>query len=220
MKPFYRFCHTIVRLLMQILYHHRVYRPKEITQGAAIIAPNHASHLDPPFVGSSWPEEIHFLGRRTLFDHPRLARLIGRLNCHPVNREGADPASLKMILSLLQNHQKVMVFPEGRRTTDGALQPGQAGVAMLALRVGCPVIPTYIHGTFDVWSRHQRRPKLHGKTACVFGEPIYAQEFANLPKKEAQAQMTDRIMAAIAELRDWYNTGHHGRPPGSNLRPR
>src|SRR5262249_24576622 len=154
------------------------------------------------FIGSSWPEEIHFLGRRTLFDSPTLARLITRLNCHPVNREGADTASLKLIISLLQDGKKVMVFPEGRRSTDGSLGPGQAGVAMLALRANCPVIPVYIHGTFAIWSRDRRRPKLFGKTACIFGHPISAEEFASLPKKEAQRELTERIMASIALLRD------------------
>lgn len=208
MKPFYRLCHTIVRVLMKVFYRHRVFRLRHIPKGAAILAPNHASHLDPPFVGSSWPEEIHFLGRRTLFDHPKLAKVIGRLNCHPVNREGGDTASLKMIISLLQQGQKVMIFPEGRRTDDGDLQPGQAGVAMLALRVGCPVIPVYIHGTFDVWNRFQHRPKLSGKTACVFGAPLYPESFAAHSKKEAQQLMTNALMESIAQLKNWYLQGH------------
>lgn len=215
MKLFYRCCHTLVRLVMVVLYRHRVYRPTDLPQGAAILAPNHASHLDPPFVGSSWPQEIHFLGRRTLFDHPRLAKLIARLNCHPVNREGADPASLKMIVALLQQGQKVVIFPEGKRSPDGLLQQGQAGVAMLALKVGCPVIPVYIHGTYELWSRHQTRPKFFGKTACIFGEPIYPEAFKSLPKKEGQQRMTEQIMETIAHLRDWYLAGHLGKPANS-----
>ena len=206
MKLFYHFIRWTVWLLFKLFYRNRLYRLAPIPKGAAIIAPNHASHLDPCLIGSTWPGEIHFLARDTLWDKRWLGWLISRLNTHPVNRESAGPASLKMIIGLLKEGDKVLIFPEGRRSDDGKLQPAQPGIAMFALRLNVPVIPVYCHGTYEIWPRHRSKPKLHGKMAMIIGAPIWPSEFADLPKKEAQAALTERLMQEIAALRDRYAT--------------
>ncbi len=67
---------------------------EHFTEGAAFIAANHTSFLDPPIVAISCPEEIHFLARKTLFSHSSLFSLIRSLNSHPVSRTAADVQDL------------------------------------------------------------------------------------------------------------------------------
>ncbi len=215
MTPFYWAIRATVKCLSSLLHRHRSYGVKGLPKGGAILAANHASHLDPCLIGISAKEGIHYLARQTLFDPPFLNWLIRKLNAHPISREGADLSSIKMIVGLLQEGDKVVIFPEGTRTRDGGLQPAEGGVAMLSMRSGTPIIPIYIHGTYGVWGRSRKRPKLLGKTACIFGRPIYPKEYAALPKKEAQKLVTDRMMRAIDALHKWYLAGAKGPLPES-----
>ena len=44
----------------------------------------------------------------------------------------------------------VLVFPEGRHTTDGKMNPFRAGIGLLAENLGIPVLPMRIDGLFEV----------------------------------------------------------------------
>ena len=65
---FYRFSRKLVEVFFRIFYRMKVYGEKEhFFKGKAIIAGNHVSFFDPPFVGVAWPEIIHYFARDTLF---------------------------------------------------------------------------------------------------------------------------------------------------------
>jgi len=44
----------------------------------------------------------------------------------------------------------VLVFPEGRHTVDGKMNPFRAGIGLLAINLGIPVLPMRISGLFEV----------------------------------------------------------------------
>lgn len=204
MKAFYFFARSILKGIVTLLYHHKAYGVENLVKGGAIIAPNHASYLDPPLIGVSSPEEIYFLARQGLFEMPILRTLIRLLNTYPVSGTAQDLGSLKLVFSLLKEEKKIVIFPEGRRSENGKMSDIKSGIGMLAQRSQCPIIPTYIHGTFNIWKRHQVFPKLWGKTACVFGSPIYPQTFDHLEKKEAQYAIANSVKESIESLRIWY----------------
>ena len=164
-----------------MLYSHKIHLPDHLLLGqGAIIAANHASFLDPPLIAASWPEPIHFLARKELFTNPILRTIITNLNAHPVGTTGDTTASIKLACKLLQEGEKVLIFPEGTRTCNGEIDLFKNGITLLAKRSGCPIIPAYIHGSYELWPRTSARPRLFGqKTACFFGSPIAFQE--NLP---------------------------------------
>lgn len=205
---------ALVWIYASLFYRHRVYGKKHFPKGGGIIASNHSSFLDPPLIGISAPEKIHFLGRETLFHSRFFAWLIRKLNTHPVRRGKGNINAFKTAMELVTSGEKVVIFPEGGRSKDGTLQHGQLGVGMLVQRTGCQVVPAYIDGTYAIWSVKRRFPKLWGKTACVFGTPLH---FPSLEeggdKKEVQAYIVEEIMKKIADLRDWYHAGAKGSPP-------
>lgn len=216
----------IVSRYLFLFCRHRVYGKCHFPKGSAIICANHNSFLDPPVIGCSAPGEVHFLGRDTLFQVPLFGWLIRQLNTHPVRRGKGNSSAFKKTIELLQQGCKVVIFPEGTRSPDGELRPGQLGVAMLVQKMyrapansvayqGIPVVPVYIEGTYEMWSIHRRLPKLFGKTACVFGSPMTFEElFAQEgDKKEVQEAIRARIMEKIAQLKTWYAAGAHGTPP-------
>lgn len=195
----------------RLFYRHKIYGVEHFLEGAAIIAPNHASFLDPPIIAASAPGKISFLARASLFNSV-LGPFLRRLNTFPA--KGAESLdSLKMICSLLKEGQKVVIFPEGQRSEDGKLGRFKSGVAMLAFRAQCPVIPAYIDGTYSIWDRRRRFPRAFGKTACIFGSPIGCEPYLKMPKKEAQEALSKDLRAAIEALEAWYKAGAHGVPP-------
>jgi len=204
MKILYRMGRILCRAIFALFYRHRVYGAENIPQGAAIIAPNHISYFDPPLIAVSCPQEIHFLARDTLFEKPIFGTLIRNLNALPVSGRAGDLSSLKTICQNLEKGEKVLIFPEGIRTYDGELTQVKPGIAMISQRTDTPIVPTYIHGTFEIWPRQRWFPRPWGKTVCVFGKPIYPHQFQDLDKKVAKQAIANAVRESIENLRKWH----------------
>jgi 1-acyl-sn-glycerol-3-phosphate acyltransferase len=213
MKPFYRFIRILFKLVFILFYHHRTYGTSHIPHGRAIIAPNHVSFFDPPLIGVSCPEEVHYLAKDVLFESAWLGPIIRNLNAFPVSGNVGDLKTIKSLVHLLQSNEKVIIFPEGIRTFDGKLAPIKPGIALIALRAQAPIIPTYIHGTFEIWPRQNKYPKPWGKTICAFGTPIYPESYQHLDKKEAQQAVAKEIQTSLERLAEWYHSGAKGETP-------
>ncbi len=190
-----------------ILYRHKIYGKSHIPKGAVILAGNHVSFYDPPLLSISTPYEVHFLARKTLFDVPLFGRLIRRLNAHPVSGKSQDVAVFKTIVRLMKEGKKVIIFPEGTRSIHGGLQPMKPGISLLISRTDAAVVPAYLHGTFNIWPSKRKLPKLWGKTACVFGKPLY------FSRETPQEEISLAIEKSILDLKDWYERGAKGAIP-------
>jgi 1-acyl-sn-glycerol-3-phosphate acyltransferase len=197
----------------KIFYRHKVYGLEHYYTRAAIIASNHCSNYDPPILAISWPDEVHFLARGGLFKNRFFGGLIRRLNAHPVSGDAGDVVVFKLICALLGEGKKMILFPEGTREAKDELSVLKPGIAMLVSRSKTAIVPAYVHGTFPIWNRNRKFPKLWGKTACVFGKPVLWEEFAHLDKREAQTALTEKLAASINALRTWYEKGARGIPP-------
>jgi len=213
MKLFYHSIYSLARLFFKVFFGLRVYGLNHFKKGPGIIAANHVSNLDPPVLSISCPEEVHFLGKESLFRKPFLGWLIRKLNTHPVAGAAADLTTLKRMVQILNQGHKLIVFPEGSRSPDGQLQPHERGVAFLSQSAHCPIFPAYIQGTFQAWPRGKKFPRLCGKIACVFGSPISPFEFEGMSKKEAQEQIKKQCEISIQNLKMWLDNGAEGDPP-------
>lgn len=213
MKLFYRITSFSLRIFFRLFYRLSIYGAEDPYQGKAILAPNHASFLDPPVIGASWAEEVHFLARASLFRFRGWGYLLSSLNAHPIHRTGQDIESFRLICQLLNEGKKVVIFPEGERTTTGELQPIKSGVAMLAMRAQCPIIPIYISGTFKAWPKHRRWLKFGSHIACVFGKPIFPQLSPDMNKKQVQEALSEQLQRELEELRHWFEAGAKGHLP-------
>ncbi|MCB1107182.1 MAG: 1-acyl-sn-glycerol-3-phosphate acyltransferase [Chlamydiia bacterium] len=180
--------------------------------GSAIIAANHVSFLDPPCIAISCPGEVHFLARHTLFKS-YFGKLIAAVNAHPVQKDTANLRVIKEICGLLKKGSKVVVFPEGTRARSNTLQEIKPGMGLILSKSESAILPTYIHGTFDIWGRNHKFPKLWGKTAVVFGSPIRWADYVDIERKEAQELVAIRLTQSLKTLREWYESGAEGNPP-------
>jgi len=213
MQLLYRVVRGGISLFMRLLYHHRTFGIDHLPSGRALLAANHASFLDPPIVACSSPKEVHFLARSSLFRHPFFRCIISSLNAHPLAGSAQDAKLFHSVSKLLADEQHILLFPEGSRSADGRLCPIKNGAALLSLRCNSPIVPIYIHGTYQAWPRQRWLPRFNVETACVFGTPLDPHQFGSLEKKEAQQQLSLALGAAIGRLRSWYLDGATGSPP-------
>lgn len=186
----------IVRFFFSVIFRYRVIGVENIPKtGPAIICSNHTSVLDPPILGSASNRIIHFMAKEELFRIPLFRNLIQFLHAYPVNRAGGGRLALKRSLELLKEDKILGIFPEGTRTKTGKLGKGRVGAALLASKVGAPIIPTAIVGPY----------RLFGPVKVVFGKPIDPRQF-EAKSSNVVRELTDRIMQEIQWLLDHHQT--------------
>ena len=61
-------------------------------------------------------------------------------------------------------------------------------------------MPVGIKGTYEIWPRHKKLPKLYGNVELNIGKPLYADY--NLDKKSAIKNLTEVIEKEILMLLD------------------
>lgn len=173
--------------------------------GNVLIVSNHVSLLDPiliPYILMSKrsPEIIWAPGKAELFQVPLLGRMLVSYGVFPVKRGGQDLSAMRKIRSLMQRH-KVMLFPEGMRSSDGKLLPGNRMVGKLIYQVQPTVIPTAVIGTGRAFPKGKRVPRLFSRFKVVFGPPLELQEeYVREDSKETAQLITQKVMQAIANL--------------------
>ncbi|HEV8661792.1 MAG TPA: lysophospholipid acyltransferase family protein [Candidatus Methylomirabilis sp.] len=167
-------------------------------RGGAIFAANHVSNVDPFVVGSAVRRKLHYLAKEELFRNPAAGWFMRQLQAFPISRNQADPSAFKRSLALLRKGEGLLVFPEGTRGDGRRLQPGKAGVGMLALRSGCPVIPVYHEGTAAVLPRGGWCPRPAAVRVWI-GPPIVLRPPLGEGREPYEA-LSQQIMDAIARL--------------------
>src|SRR5689334_5192410 len=90
-----------VAFFAKLFYRHKIYGQSHIQPGAAILASNHVSYLDPPLLSVSCPEEVFFMARKTLFKG-LFGKFIFALNARPVNSGAANLQLFRDISLLLE----------------------------------------------------------------------------------------------------------------------
>ncbi len=213
MSLVYRVVNFLAWGMLRLFYRVKIYGLEHYFEGPAVIAANHASYLDPPLIGTSWPEDIHYLAREGLFKNRLFGSFISKLNSHPLKGGAGDVGVFKTVLKLLTQGKKVILFPEGKRTFNGEFSSIKPGLGLLVMKSNSSIIPTYVFGTFKAWPRTKKWPKVWSTLGCVFGSPISAKDFENLDRKAAQEMMTQKYVEALKGLKKWYEDGAQGSPP-------
>jgi 1-acyl-sn-glycerol-3-phosphate acyltransferase len=175
--------------------------------GPVILAANHASNVDGVLL-AGWvlphlSRQVQWLGKREMFDVPVMAQVIRAYGVHPVERSGADIEAFRIAEGILEAGHVLLLFPEGTRSRDGALQTPRDGLALLALRTGATIVPIGLSNTNRLWPRG-KKPRFwrSGHVTVRVGKPFrLADELPpDLSRKDAKSQATELIMRRIAAL--------------------
>ncbi|HZN55145.1 MAG TPA: lysophospholipid acyltransferase family protein [Candidatus Polarisedimenticolaceae bacterium] len=169
-----------------------------VPAGPAILAANHASFLDPVFIALGVGRPVRFLVAQEYYDDRKLNLLLRTLGTIPVGGSNRFLRSFRLIAEVLDHGGLVGIFPEGGITRDGTMKPFRNGAATIALRLGAPVIPIHVGGTFQALPRHAKWPRFVPVT-IRFGKAIVV-PVRHDPSRDEAAALTGTIRGAVAAL--------------------
>jgi 1-acyl-sn-glycerol-3-phosphate acyltransferase len=194
---FYRTTRAIFRALAVPLFRFRVEGAERVpAQGPAVVVAPHRSWLDPACVGGACPRPVRFLVLENVYGLRGASWFFRRMQSVPVRPGGfGSLRALRVALRVLEQGEIVGLFPEGRVIRGEELGPVRAGAALLALRVGAPVVPMAIHGSAVAWP-HGRRWPGPAAVSVRIGEPIPATGSG----REALDELVRRMERALRDL--------------------
>jgi len=198
MKPLYRFCWLLIRGFMVIFCRLKIIGVENVPKtGAMILASNHISAVDPPFLGSALNRQLFFMAKKELFSNFILGPLIKRVNALPVDRSIFDRNALQRSLEILKNGDGLIMFPEGTRSKTGNLGKVKPGIGMLARSAVVPIVPAYIHN-----SKNIHKVLITGRRLVIgFGEPIGIEWIKSVnDEKDGYRTIAAEVMERIKKL--------------------
>ena len=189
--------------------------------GGALIAPNHTSVMDSFFVPLVLPRRVTYVGKAEYLDDWKTKYLFPALGMIPIDRTGGDAAAaaLDAAAGVLEAGELFGIYPEGTRSRTGMLHKGHTGVARLALRTACPIIPVGIVGSREVQPPDAKFPRPFMELTIRFGEPIDVTRYCDRANDRlVLRQITDEVMFSIRSLSgqeyvDTYATKRHESIP-------
>jgi long-chain acyl-CoA synthetase len=160
--------------------------------GPLLVICNHLGDVDPGFVQTALPARLrnrmaiatggealeklrspaadrNWFGRAC--DRIRWTLGVSLLNLFPLPREAGFRQSFAYAGRAVDLGYSVLVFPEGRHTTDGKMNPFRPGIGLLANNLGIPVLPMRIHGLFEL-KQAGKKIAAPGKIRVRIGKPV------------------------------------------------
>ncbi len=183
-------------------------------QGPLLVVSNHVSDVDLGFILTALPARFrHRLATATRGEDLELlrspapargffARIYDRvlwilgvplLNLFPLPREAGFRRSFAYAGEAVDRGYSVLVFPEGRHTADGKLNPFRAGIGLLAESLDVPVLPMRIDGLFEV-KQSGRRFTAPWRIRVRIGEPM------RFPPGTDQQKIASELQTAVERL--------------------
>jgi long-chain acyl-CoA synthetase len=161
-------------------------------KGPVLVVCNHIGEGDPGFVLTALPARLRhklaiatrgealeilrtppktrsFMGK--IYDRLKWTLGVSLLNLFPLPREAGFRESFAYAGESVDRGYSILVFPEGRHTTDGKMLPFRAGIGLLANNLQIPIVPMRIDGLFEVKQAGKKfaRP---GQIKVRIGAPI------------------------------------------------
>ncbi len=170
-------------------------------EGAYLIAYNHVSLYDPPFVVSFWPCAPEVVGAAEVWQRRGQGTILRMYGVIPVHRGDFDRSLIKRMIAALRAGRPLAIAPEGGRSHQPGLMPAWSGIAYIAEVTGVPVVPVGVVGsTEDFLDRGLRgkRPPIEMRIgSAIILPPV---EGRGAARRAARQQNADLIMAHIAAL--------------------
>ncbi|HEY9712407.1 MAG TPA: 1-acyl-sn-glycerol-3-phosphate acyltransferase, partial [Chroococcales cyanobacterium] len=178
---------------------------KEVDQ--TVLAPNHASYLDPLVLCASLPFDI--LQRTQIagwvgvaFANKVFAALSRLAQAIPIDSDRAMLSSIAMPIAVLKRGKNLIWFPEGRRTLTGNLLPLKPGLALVLENQPVSVTPVYLQGTADGLPPGKFLPR-PAEITVIFGKPISRERLERMGTGETrQERILDGVAKAMQNLID------------------
>ena len=179
--------------------------------GPLLVVSNHLGDVDPGFILTALPARFRhrlaigtggealealrtpLAGRgvlRRTYDRIEWILGVSLLNLFPLPREAGFRRSFAYAGEAVDRGYSVLVFPEGRHTTTGEMNPFRTGIGLLARNLEIPVLPMRIDGLYEIKRSGKKLAAPH-KIAVRIGK---LQRFdADTPPEQIAAQLQKAV---------------------------
>jgi len=195
----------IVWLLIHSVYRLRKRGLEHIPEsGAAVLACNHVSYVDAMVISAACRRPIRFIMDHNIFRIPIMGFVFREARAIPIAPAKEDAERLEAAYAeverALGDGDLVGIFPEGRLTPDGEIQPFRGGIQRIVQATPVPVVPMALRGMWgSLFSRSQGRAILKRPRG-----PFSRIELAVGPPFAPGAVMPEELQATVGALRgDW-----------------
>lgn len=151
-------------LLIHTFYRVRIINGQAIPdQGPAVLVCNHVSYVDAIAIMAASPRPVRFVMDHQIFRIPVMSWLFRNVRAIPIAPVKEDPwlteKAFVDIAQALHEGELVCIFPEGKLTRDGELNPFKGGVQKIIARSPVPVLPMALRGLWgSLFSRDPSNP--------------------------------------------------------------
>jgi long-chain acyl-CoA synthetase len=200
---------TLVYPLVHLFYKVKVTGQEKLVglRGPVMFAPNHCLHWDNGIIlmaiPLSWRWKLAVAAAADDVFGNKLNGFASSIlaNAFPLAREGAIRRSLELLGARLDRQFSVLIYPEGKLTIGGPMQPFKSGTGLIAVEGATPVVPMKLKiGKVSVLDHMDRKWEparsngWRGDVEVVFGDPIY------FPAGTPAGEATAKLQAAVAAL--------------------
>ncbi len=165
-----------------------------------VVVSNHESFVDILLI-SQLPWEMKWLSKKEIFAIPVLSWLMRLAKDIPLDRRdsASAAAAMQQCATRLRQRVSVMIFPEGTRSTTGALLPFKDGAFRLAIEAQVPILPLAVSGAATALRTHDWRFGRATAEVRVL-EPISTAGLTLRDVAELRDRTRTRIIAELAQM--------------------
>lgn len=191
---FYKIVVAVLKVLVFLIFDLKVHNAENLnnTKGGYIVCGNHISMIDPVILAVSTKRQIHYMGKKELFDNKVLSFLFRNLGAFPVDRQGISLSAIKSSIGVLNEGGVLGIYPEGTRILTGYDENNaKPGIAMIANKANAKILPVFIKGPY----------KFRGRLEIFFGEEKdYFEKYEGKLRTEEYTQIGREILKDIYNL--------------------
>lgn len=163
-----------------------------------LLMSNHQSAYDIFTLFVAFPHSMRMVAKKAMFSLPIMGRGMKAAGFVEIDRSDRARAlaALERAKELMASGINVWIAPEGTRSDDGALLPFKRGGFMMAMQMGCPILPVSIVGSRDVLPAKDYRVQ-KGKTVRItFHDSIDPARFG----PDGRDELMETVKRSIASV--------------------
>lgn len=126
----------------------------EHVEGPLLIIGNHTNFLDPAFLALALPHQtVNFVAGSALMKKRFARRIMSWMQVIPKLQFVTDTKAVRGMLEIIKQDGRLALFPEARRSLDGAAEPFDPATAKLIKRYKLNVATVRTNGAYLCWPR-------------------------------------------------------------------
>ncbi len=176
--------------------------PVENPRNPYVVVSNHQSFADIPIL-SNLPWEMKWVAKAGLFRVPVVGWMMAMAKDIRVDRSSARSGALAMLQARRTLEQKcsVIFFPEGTRSEDGRVRGFSDGPFHLAVRMGIPVLPIAVEGSYRCLPKKSWRFGKPEDIMVAVLAPVSTERYSESAVAGLREEVRGMIVRQIADWR-------------------